>query len=129
MSFGVRAVSEVVSVTRKRIYALLGEVSRPSEGTAAQSLQSVRSSLVDVSTKETAVVPEIYSLVTDTRPVPERLHSAAAVVSTPSDGYTPAGCPERDCSRLGNAVYTPGGIPGVRHQGGAEIVHQVLCGK
>ena len=89
MTFGVREVSEVVSVTRKRIYVRLGEVSRPSAGTAAQSLQSVRLSLVDVSTRETAVVPEIYSLVTDTRPVPERLQLAAAVVSTPSDGYTP----------------------------------------
>ena len=47
MTFGVREVSEVVSVTRKRIYVRLGEVSRPSAGTAAQSLQSVRLSLVD----------------------------------------------------------------------------------
>ena len=86
MSFGVREVSVVVSVTRKRIYARLGDASRPSAGTAAQPLHSSRSSLVDVSTRETAVVPEMYSLVTDTRPVPERLQSAAAVVSTPSDG-------------------------------------------
>ena len=76
----------VVSVTRKRIYARLGDASRPSAGTAAQSLHSSMSSLVEVSTRETAVVPEIYSLVTDTRPVPERLQSATAVVSTPSEG-------------------------------------------
>ena len=44
---------------------------------------------MEVSIRLIAVVPEIYSLVTDTRPVPERLQSAAAVVSTPSDGYTP----------------------------------------
>lgn len=86
MSLGVREVSFVVSVTRNRIYARLGEASFPSEGTAAQSLHSSRSSLVEVSTRETAVVPEMYSLVTDTRPVPDRLQPAAAVVSTPSEG-------------------------------------------
>ena len=86
MSLGVREVSLVVSVTRNRIYARLGDASRPSAGTAAQPLQSVRSSLVEVSTRETAVVPEMYSLVTDTRPAPDRLQSAAVVVSTPSSG-------------------------------------------
>ena len=49
----------------------------------------IRSSLVEVSTSDTAVVPDTYSLVIDTRPVPPRLHSAAAVVRIPSEGYTP----------------------------------------
>ena len=86
ITFGVLLVSLVVNVTRKRMYSLLGDASFPSAGTATQSLHVMRSSLVEVSTRDTAVVPEIYSLVTDTRPVPERLHSAAAVVRMPSLG-------------------------------------------
>ena len=79
VTLGVREVSVVESVTRKRMYARFGDASFPSAGTGAHSLQLSRSSLVEVSRPLTEVTPEVYSLVTETLPVPERLQTAAAV--------------------------------------------------
>ena len=79
VSFGVRAVSAVVSVTRKRMYARAGEGIFPSAPTAAQSLQLMRSLLVEVSTRGMSVTPGMHSLETDTLPAPESPYSTARV--------------------------------------------------
>src|SRR5699024_12555457 len=69
-----------------------GEINSPVGPIVCHEVQSSRSCDVDVSTKLIAVVPAIYSLVTETLPLPPKLHFLGIVWSTPLSGYLLSSC-------------------------------------
>ena len=77
---------------RNLIYSRFGDCNSPFLPVSCHSVQLTRSSDVDVSTTETDVSPAVYSVLTDTFPVPDNAQGTAFDRYIPLSGKLPSSC-------------------------------------